>query len=173
MSSPLDNIRVNEKIRAASVRFIDAEGTMMGVVSVQEALKMASESGLDLVEISPNADPPVCKALDFGKYKFELHKKKSEEKKKQKVVSIKEIKLKPRIGDHDYQVKLRAAIKFLEEGNKVKLNMRFRGREASHSEFGLNVVKQLVSDLAQHGEPNEEPKLDKMQVNLTFSPLKK
>jgi translation initiation factor IF-3 len=173
MSSPVDSIRVNEKIKAQSVRFIDANGDMIGVLSVQDALRSAQSSGLDLVEISPNADPPVCKALDFGKYKFELDKKKSEDKKKQKVVLIKEVKLKPRIGDHDYQVKLRAAIKFLEEGNKVKMNMRFRGREAAHSEFGLGVVNHLISDLAEYGEPNEAARLDKMQVNLTFSPIKK
>ncbi|MCP5322418.1 MAG: translation initiation factor IF-3 [Candidatus Paracaedibacteraceae bacterium] len=173
MSSPFDNIRINEKIQVPNVRFIDANGEMIGVISPKEALKLAYESGLDLVEISPNADPPVCKALDFGKYKFELQKKKGEEKKKQKIVSVKEVKLKPRIGENDYQVKLKAAVKFLEEGDKVKLNMRFRGREAAHSEFGLNLVRRMIEELAPYGEPNAEPKLENMQINLVFSPLKK
>lgn len=173
MSSPFDNIRINEKIQAASVRFINANGDMIGVISPREALKLAYDAGLDLVEISPNADPPVCKALDFGKYKFELQKKKVEEKKKQKVTAIKEIKLKPRIGENDYLVKLKAAIKFLEEEDKVKLNMRFRGREVSHSEFGMNLILRMIQDLAPYGEPNVPPKLENMQINLTFSPLKK
>jgi len=173
MSSPFDNIRINEKIQASSVRFINANGDMIGVISPKEALKIAYDAGLDLVEISPNADPPVCKALDFGKYKFELQKKKVEEKKKQKVVSIKEIKLKPRIGENDYQVKLKAAIKFLEDGDKVKVNMRFRGREASHSEFGMNLILRMIEDLASYGEPSAPPKLENMQINLTFSSLKK
>lgn len=172
MSSNVD-IRVNEKIQAPQVRFINADGEMMGVISPAEALRIAYDAGLDLVEISPNADPPVCKALDFGKYKFELQKKKVEEKKKQKVVSVKEIKLKPRIGENDYLVKLKAAVKFLEEGDKVKLNMRFRGREVSHSEFGMNLVRRLILELAPYGEPNAEPKLENMQINLVFSPVKK
>lgn len=173
MSSNVDNIRVNERIQAPKVRFINAEGEMVGVVSPLEALKMSYDTGLDLVEISPNADPPVCKALDFGKYKFELQKKKVEEKKKQKIVSIKEVKFKPRIGENDYQVKLKAAIKFLEDGDKVKMNMRFRGREVSHSEIGMNLVKRLISELEPYGEPNAEPKLENMQINLVFSPIKK
>lgn len=173
MSSSFDTIRINEKIQSPSIRFINANGDMISVISPKEALKIAYEAGLDLVEISPNADPPVCKALDFGKYKFELQKKKVEEKKKQKTVSIKEIKLKPRIGENDYLVKLKAAIKFLEEGDKVKVNMRFRGREISHSEFGMNLIVRMIEDLAPYGEPNTEPKLENMQVNLTFSSLKK
>jgi translation initiation factor IF-3 len=173
MSSSFDTIRINEKIQSPSIRFINANGDMIGVISPKEALKIAYEAGLDLVEISPNADPPVCKALDFGKYKFELQKKKVEEKKKQKTISIKEIKLKPRIGENDYLVKLKAAIKFLEEGDKVKVNMRFRGREISHSEFGMNLIVRMIEDLAPYGEPNTEPKLENMQVNLTFSSLKK
>lgn len=173
MSSQFDTIRVNEKIQAPNVRFINADGEMVGVMSSKEALKLAYESNLDLVEISPNADPPVCKALDFGKYKFELQKKKVEEKKKQKIISIKEVKLKPRIGENDYQVKLRAAIKFLEEGDKVKLNMRFRGREVAHSEIGMNLIRRTIEELAPYGEPNEQPKLESMQINITFSPLKK
>lgn len=173
MSSNVDNIRVNERIQAPKVRFINAEGEMVGVVSPVEALKMSYDAGLDLVEISPNADPPVCKALDFGKYKFELQKKKVEEKKKQKVVSIKEVKFKPRIGENDYQVKLKAAVKFLEEGDKVKVNMRFRGREVSHSEIGMKLIHRLISELEPYGEPNAQPKLENMQINLVFSPIKK
>ncbi len=174
MSSPFDNIRVNEKIQAESVRFIDADGEMVGVVSPVEALRRAYDEGVDLVEISPNADPPVCKALDFGKYKFELQKKKAEEKKKQKVISIKEVKLKPRIGENDYMVKLKSAIKFLEEGDKVKVNMRFRGREVAHSEFGMRLIQRTIEELTEYGEPNTiYPRIENMQINLTFSPLKK
>lgn len=173
MSSPVDKIRINEKIQAESVRFIDANGEMVGVVSPAEALKRAYDAGVDLVEVSPNADPPVCKALDFGKYKFEMQKKKTEEKKKQKTISIKEVKLKPRIGENDYQVKLKAAIKFLGEGDKVKVNMRFRGREAAHSEFGFKLIQRMTEELAEYGEPNMQPKMENNQINLTFSPLKK
>lgn len=173
MSSPIDNIRINEKIQAESVRFIDEKGEMIGVISPAEALRRAYDAGVDLVEVSPNASPPVCKALDFGKYKFELQKKKTEEKKKQKIISIKEVKLKPRIGENDYQVKLKAAIKFLSDGDKVKVNMRFRGREAAHSEFGFKLIQRMTEELAEYGEPNIKPKMENNQINLTFSPLKK
>ena len=123
-----------------SVRLVDEGGEMVGVVSIREALQMASEAGLDLVEISPNADPPVCKILDFGKYKYEIQKKKNEARKKQKVIEVKEIKMRPGIDDHDYDVKMRAIYRFLEEGDKVKVTMRFRGREMVHQELGMKVL---------------------------------
>lgn len=168
--SKQDTIRVNEKIKADQIRFVDGNGDMRGVMPPEEALKIAQAAGLDLVEVSPNAEPPVCKALDFGKYKYELQKKKAQDKKKQKVVSIKEVKLKPRIGENDYQVKLRGAIKFLTEGNKVKINMRFRGREVAHSEIGMKLVNRFVDDLAEYGDVNPQPKLEGMQINCMVSP---
>src|SRR5579859_8241012 len=124
-----DGPRVNTEIDARSIRLIDADGEMIGVVSLREALDMAVEVGLDLVEVSPNADPPVCKILDFGKFKYEIQKKKNEARKKQKVIDVKEIKLRPGIDEHDYEVKMRSVTRFLAEGDKVKVTMRFRGRE--------------------------------------------
>ena len=123
-----------------SVRCVGPDGEMIGVLSLHEALAQAEQFGLDLVEVSPNADPPVCKILDFGKFKYEAQKKKNEAKKKQKVIEVKEIKMRPNIDDHDYQTKMRAVNRFLEEGDKVKLTMRFRGREMAHQEIGVNVL---------------------------------
>src|SRR5215467_10358870 len=120
---------------------------MAGVTSLREALNMAAEAGLDLVEISPNADPPVCKILDYGKFKYESQKKRNEARKKQKVIEVKEIKLRPGIDDHDYDVKMRAMVRFLEEGDKVKVTMRFRGREMVHQELGLKVLERVRGDL--------------------------
>ena len=122
---------------------------MLGVLSLNEALAQAEQFGLDLVEVSPNADPPVCKILDFGKFKYEAQKKKNEAKKKQKVIEVKEIKMRPNIDDHDYQTKMRSVNRFLEEGDKVKLTMRFRGREMAHLEIGLNVLKRVQDDLGE------------------------
>lgn len=168
--SKQDTIRINERIKADQIRFVDGNGDMRGLMSPEEALKIAQADGLDLVEVSPNAEPPVCKALDFGKYKYELQKKKAIDKKKQKVISIKEVKLKPRIGENDYQVKLRGAIKFLTEGDKVKVGMRFRGREVAHSEIGMRLVNRFVADLAEYGDVNPPPKLDGMQISCMVSP---
>jgi translation initiation factor IF-3 len=122
------------------VRLVDEKGSMVGIVGRNEALAMAAEAGLDLVEIAPNADPPVCKILDYGKYKYEEQKKKNEARKKQKVIEVKEIKLRPNIDDHDYEVKRRSMVKFIEEGDKVKVTMRFRGRELAHQDIGMNVL---------------------------------
>ena len=127
-----DGPRVNEEIRVPQVRLIDAEGEMIGVMSTRDALLRAYSVGLDLLEISPNADPPVCKILDFGKFKYEQQKKRNEAKKKQKVVEIKEVKVRPNIDENDYQVKMRAMKSFIEEGDKVKVTLRFRGREMAH-----------------------------------------
>src|SRR5690606_21151559 len=124
-----DGPRVNAQITVPTVRLVNEEGQMVGVVPIREALQMAADAGLDLVEVSPNADPPVCKILDFGKFKYEAQKKKSEARKKQKVIEVKEIKMRPNIDEHDYEVKMRSIHRFLEEGDKVKVTMRFRGRE--------------------------------------------
>jgi translation initiation factor IF-3 len=132
--------RINEEINVLRVRLVDDKGRMVGVVGRHEALTMAAEAGLDLVEIAPSAEPPVCKILDYGKYKYEEQKKKNEARKKQKVIEVKEIKLRPSIDDHDYEVKMRSMVKFIEEGDKVKVTMRFRGRELAHQELGMNVL---------------------------------
>src|SRR5437667_4031509 len=131
--------RVNEEIGGIRVRLVDERGQMVGVVQRNEALAMAADAGLDLVEIAPNADPPVCKILDFGKYKYEEQKKKNEARKKQKIIEVKEIKLRPSIDDHDYAVKMRRMNKFIEEGDKVKVTIRLRGRELTHQKHGLEV----------------------------------
>jgi translation initiation factor IF-3 len=143
---------------------------MIGIVTIREALRQADEAGLDLVEISPNADPPVCKILDYGKYKFEMQKKASEARKKQKVVEVKEIQIRPMIGDNDYQVKLRAAKRFLEEGDKIKVVLRFRGREMAHTEIGFNLLKKMIEDLGNIVKVEFEPKMEGRQVMMVLGP---
>lgn len=143
---------------------------MIGVLSLHEALAQAEQYGLDLVEVSPNADPPVCKILDFGKFKYEAQKKKNEAKKKQKVIEVKEIKMRPNIDDHDYQTKMRAVNRFLEDGDKVKLTMRFRGREMAHQEIGLNVLKRVQDELAEIAKVEAHPKLEGRQMIMVVAP---
>jgi translation initiation factor IF-3 len=142
---------------------------MIGIVTIREALAAADAAGLDLVEISPNAEPPVCKVLDYGKFKYQEQKKANEARKKQKVIEVKELKLRPMIEDHDYQVKLRAARKFLEEGDKVKFTMRYRGRELSHQELGLKVLIQMKADLADLSKIEQEPKMEGRQMIMMLS----
>lgn len=165
-------MRINDQIRAESIRLIDADGEMVGVVSVREGLRRADEAGLDLVEISPNAEPPVCKVLDYGKYKYEQQKKAAEARKKQKIVEIKELKIRPMIEDHDYGVKLRAARKFLEDGDKVKFTLRFRGREMSNQKFGLDLMARVKADLADIAKVEQEPKLEGRQMMMLIAPDK-
>ena len=153
-----------------SVRCVGPDGEMIGVLSLHEALAQAEQFGLDLVEVSPNADPPVCKILDFGKLKYEAQKKKNEAKKKQKVIEVKEIKMRPNIDDHDYQTKMRAVNRFLEEGDKVKLTMRFRGREMAHQEIGLNVLKRVQDDLGEVAKVESHPKLEGRQMIMVVAP---
>lgn len=161
--------RVNDMISAKEVRVIDQNGEMKGVFSVQEAQRMAEAAGLDLVEISPNTDPPVCKILDFGKYKYEQQKKAAEARKKQKVIDIKEIKISPRIDKHDYEVKMRNARRFLEEGDKVKVTMRFRGREMSHMEIGINLLRKMKEELADVCTVEMEPKFEGRQMMMVLA----
>ncbi|MBN8530634.1 MAG: translation initiation factor IF-3 [Alphaproteobacteria bacterium] len=142
-----DGPRANHEITASQVRVINAQGDMLGVMPKAQAIRMAEEVGLDLVEISPNAEPPVCKFIDYGKYKYEAQKKANEARKKQKVVEIKEIKMRPTIDKHDYDIKVRALLRFIEEGDKVKISLRFRGRENSHKEVGFEVFKRLEVEL--------------------------
>ena len=143
---------------------------MVGVVSRNEALDMAADAGLDLVEIAPNADPPVCKILDFGKYKYEEQKKKNEAKKKQKVIEVKEVKFRPSIDDHDYDVKMRSMQKFIGEGDKVKVTMRFRGRELAHQELGMDVLMRVKGDLDAIAKVEQFPRMEGRQMTMVVSP---
>lgn len=144
---------------------------MIGVVSRQEALRVAAESGLDLVEVSPNAEPPVCKVLDYGKYKYELQKKKAEAKKNQKVIEVKEIQMRPVIDENDFQVKLKAVVRFLNEGNKVKVAIRFRGREITHQELGMEVINRVKESVTDIAKVDQTPKLEGRQILMILSPL--
>lgn len=153
------------------MRLIDASGDNRGVVSIREALQIAAEAELDLIEISPLAVPPVCKVLDYGKYKYETQKRKAEAKKNQKVVEIKELKLRPMIDKHDYDVKVKQAKKFLGEGNKVKFTMRYKGREMSANDLGRNILNQLVEDLEGLCKIDSDPKLEGKQMMMIVSPL--
>jgi translation initiation factor IF-3 len=155
---------------AVRIRLVDERGNMVGVVGRNEALAMADEAGLDLVEIAPNADPPVCKILDFGKYKYEEQKKKNEARKKQKVIEVKEIKLRPTIDDHDYDVKKRSMLKFIDEGDKVKVTMRFRGRELAHQELGMNVLMRVKDDLDEVAKVEQMPRMEGRQMTMVMSP---
>ncbi len=159
-----DGPRVNDGITARQIRLIDAAGEMRGVMGVREALVLAEEAGLDLVEISPNADPPVCKILDYGKYKYEMQKKAAEARKKQKVIELKEIKLRPMIDDHDFGIKMRNAKGFLEEGDKVKITMRFRGREMAHQSIAQAVLKRVRDELEPFGKVESEPGFEGRQI---------
>ncbi|MEM7650717.1 MAG: translation initiation factor IF-3 [Pseudomonadota bacterium] len=161
--------RVNDRIIADEIRLVDEDGEMIGVVSVEEGIKKADEAGLDLVEVSPNAKPPVCKILDYGKYKYEEQKKASEARKKQKTVDVKEVKIRPGIEEHDYQVKMRNARKFLENGDKVKVTMRFRGREMAHQDIGFDLIKRMIEELADVGKVDLEPKMEGRQIIMVLS----
>ncbi len=143
---------------------------MLGVVSRSEALKIAKESSLDLVEVSPNAEPPVCKIINYGKYKYEQQKKKAEAKKNQKTIEVKEIQLRPMIGSHDLEIKTKAVRRFIEEGNKVKILMRFRGREMAHQEIGLNILLKIKTDFEEIVKVEVAPKLEGQQMIMIFAP---
>ncbi len=162
--------RVNEQIDTASVRLVDADGEMVGVVSAEEAREMAYEVGLDLVEVSPNADPPVCKILDYGKFKYEAQKKKNEARKKQKVIEVKEIKMRPGIDEHDYQVKMRSVRRFIGDGDKVKMTIRFRGREMAHQELGLKVLDRVREEVDELAKVEQFPKLEGRQMIMVIAP---
>ena len=162
--------RINEEISVLRVRLVDERGGMVGVVGRSEALAMAADAGLDLVEIAPGADPPVCKILDFGKFKYEEQKKKNEARKKQKIIEVKEIKLRPSIDIHDYAVKMRSMNKFIEEGDKVKVTMRFRGRELAHQELGMNVLMRVKEDLDGIAKVEQTPRMEGRQMTMVVSP---
>jgi translation initiation factor IF-3 len=162
--------RINDEINVVRVRLVDERGNMVGIVGRNEALAMASNVGLDLVEVAPNADPPVCKILDFGKYKYEEQKKKNEARKKQKIIEVKEIKLRPSIDDHDYDVKVRSMVKFIEEGDKVKVTMRFRGRELAHQELGMDVLVRVKDDLDEIAKVEQMPRMEGRQMTMVMAP---
>jgi len=161
---------VNEDIQASSIRLIDADGEMLGVVELHSAIEQAMDAGLDLVEIAPNSDPPVCKILDYGKYKYEAQKKKNEAKKKQNVIVVKEIKMRPGIEEHDYQVKMRAMNRFIGEGDKVKVTLRFRGREMAHQELGAKVLERVRVDMDEIAKVEAFPKMEGRQMTMVIAP---
>ena len=165
-----DGPRVNEEIRVPQVRLIDEEGEMQGVMSARDALLRAFSVGLDLLEISPNAEPPVCKILDYGKFKYEQQKKKNEARKKQKVIEIKEVKVRPNIDENDYQVKLRAMRSFIEEGDKVKVTLRFRGREMAHQDLGVKVLERIRADMDERTKVESMPRMENRQMIMVLSP---
>lgn len=161
---------MNDKILAIEIRVVDENGEMKGVMLTKDALLLAEDVGLDLVEISPNAAPPVCKILDYGKYKYEQQKKASEARKKQKTVDVKEIKIRPGIEPHDYDVKMRNARRFLEGGDKVKVTMRFRGREMAHQNIGRDLLKKMQDELAELGKVELYPRLEGRQMIMVLAP---
>ncbi|MDO9524009.1 MAG: translation initiation factor IF-3 [Gemmobacter sp.] len=162
--------RVNDRIRGGDIRLIGAEGENIGVVSPAQAMALAEEAGLDLVEISPNAEPPVCKIMDFGKFKYEQQKREAEARKKQHIIEIKEIKFRPGTDIHDYEVKMRSVFKFLEEGDKVKITLRFRGREMAHQQLGMELLNRVSADVALVGKVETMPKLEGRQMVMMIGP---
>src|ERR1700680_2987518 len=168
--APKDGPRINEEIRSNSVQLIDQDGHNHGPVEVQVALQKAQEGGLDLVEIAPNSAPPVCKILDYGRFKYQAQKKAAEARKKQKVIEIKEIKMRPNIDVHDYEVKMRAIKRFFEDGDKVKLTLRFRGREMAHLELGARLLDRVKEDTAPIAKVEAEPKIEGRQMMMVLAP---
>ena len=162
--------RMNEEIRVPEVRLIDHTGQNVGVVATPDAMARATEVGLDLVEISPDASPPVAKILDYGKYKYQEQKKAAEARKRQKIVEIKEIKMRPSIDDHDYDVKMRSIKRFFDEGDKVKVTLRFRGRELSHQELGWQVLQRVKSDTEPIAKVESEPRMEGRQMVMVLAP---
>ncbi len=161
---------VNKKISAKSVRVVSENGEMLGVLEIEEALKLASDQGLDLVEISPKAKPPVCKIIDYGKYKYRIQKKQAEARKKQKTFEVKEVKLRPGIEDHDYGVKLKAIQRFLSEGDKVKITLRFKGREMAYHQRGMEVLKKLETAIESVAKIEQAPALEGKHMIMVVAP---
>lgn len=165
-------MRVNERIRCREVRVIDEDGQMIGVMSPQQATDLARQRGYDLVEIAPQAEPPVCRIIDFGKFLYEQKKKAHEAKKKQVIIEVKEIKFRPATDEHDYNFKMKHAQEILKGGDKVKATVRFRGREITHKELGAKLLERLETDLTGFGIPEVRPRLEGMQMTVIFSPKK-
>ena len=164
--------RTNERIRVPEVRLIGADGENLGVMPPERALTLAEEAGLDLVEISPNAAPPVCKIMDYGKYKYETQKKEAEARKSQKTIDIKEVKFRPGTDSHDYDVKMRAVFRFLDDGDKVKVTLRFRGREMAHMELGRQLLERIAEDVKEQGKVESMPRLEGRQMVMMIAPMR-
>jgi translation initiation factor IF-3 len=173
LKSDTKKLAINGEIRARQVRLIDADGKQLGVVPIEEALKHAETATLDLVEIAPEADPVVCKIMDFGKYIYEAKKQKAASRKKQKVIQVKEVKFRPGTEEGDYQVKLRNLVRFLEEGDKAKVTLRFRGREMVHQEIGMQLIKRIEADLEPHAVVEQFAKMEGRQLTMVLGPKKK
>lgn len=163
---------MNEQIRDKELRIIDEDGAQLGIMSSKDAMALAVQKNLDLVKISPNANPPVCKIMDFGKFKYEMAKKEKESKKKQKIVTIKEVRLRPSIEEHDLTTKAKMAYKFLEGGDKVKVSVRFRGRELGHKEIGVEVIKSFIELVKDVGTPDRAPRLEGNTMIVMLDPKK-
>ncbi len=163
---------MNERIRAPEIRLIGPEGENIGVISPQRAMMIAEEAGLDLVEISPNATPPVCKIMDSGRYKYEQQKKEAEARKRQKTIDVKEVKFRPNTDTHDYDVKMRSVLRFLEDGDKVKVTLRFRGREMAHAEIGRQLLERVATDVTELGKVEAIPRLEGRQMVMMINPVK-
>jgi len=167
------DLRINHQIRAKEVRVVDESGKQIGIMPIEEARARAEEAGLDLVEIAPNADPPVCKIIDYGKFKYQLSKKAQEARKNQKTTQLKEIKFRPKIDEHDYQFKKNHIIRFLTAGHMVKVTVMFRGREMVHTEMGRRILDRLIVDLEELARVEREPKLEGRNMSMIFAPKKK
>jgi translation initiation factor IF-3 len=163
---------VNERIRIREVRLIDEEGQQVGVIPTRDALEMARERGLDLVEVAPNAIPPVCRLMDYGKFRYEQSRKERESRRHQHVVALKEVRIKPKIGDHDLEVKGRQAAKFLDSGDKVKVTVTFRGREMAHTDIGKGLLDQMADQLRPHGNIEQAPRLEGRAMSMILNPLR-
>ena len=163
--------KANERIRSPQVQVISSDGKNLGILSTQEAIDVARQEGLDLIEISPNANPPVCKIIDIGKYKYDLQKKTNKAKKKQKIINLKEIKLRPVTEIHDYNFKIKNAQRFLEKGDKVKFTVKFRGREMQHTNLGNKLMDRIINDTAKLGKVEVSPKLEGRQITMIVQPL--
>jgi len=165
--------RINDEITAPEIRLIGADNEAVGIVKIAEALRMADDAEIDLVEIAPQAEPPVCKLMDYGKFKYQEQKRAHDARLKQKVIQVKEVKFRPGTDENDYQIKLRNLMRFLEEGDKVKITLRFRGREMAHQEYGVRQLERLKADLEDHALVEQFPKLEGRQMVMVMSPKKK
>jgi translation initiation factor IF-3 len=173
MAAPArEEYRINELIEAKQVRLVDEQGEMAGVVPLPDALQRAIQAGMDLVEVSPNADPPVCKILDYGKFKYEAQKKANAARKKQRVIEVKEIKMRPNIDDHDYGTKMRKVHAFLAEGDKVKVTMRFRGRELAHQDIAMKVLERVREEVGEEAKIEQFPRMEGRQMIMIMAPAK-
>ncbi len=165
-----NSLRTNEQITASEVRVISSSGKQLGIISIREALYHAEDEGFDLVEVSPDAKPPVCKIIDYGKLKYKEQKSKKEAKKKQKTIEVKEIKMRPGIDKHDYEVKIKALSKFISGGNKVKVSLRFRGREMEHQNLGMELLKKLTEEVSEYAKIEIPPKSEGRQIMMVLVP---